>query len=232
MTIIPVLDLKNGQVVLACRGRRHLYRPLDSTLVKGSEPRRVIEGLRRLCPFRIFYIADLDAIAGNERNRRLLADLVEAFPDLDFWIDRGLAAMPVTTEAGRQRVTTVIGSESLRDAGPLERLSPEARRATVLSLDFQGSRLLGPVILLTATTLWPERLIVLDLRRVGSFEGPCLARLSQLRLAAGSRRLYAGGGVRTIADVRRLDAGGIDGVLIASALHAGRIRPHELRAFA
>jgi phosphoribosylformimino-5-aminoimidazole carboxamide ribotide isomerase len=42
-------------------------------------------------------------------------------------------------------------------------------------------------------------------------------------------QLTAGGGVRGMEDVRRLHALGVDRVLVASALHDGRITPEEVK---
>ena len=38
------------------------------------------------------------------------------------------------------------------------------------------------------------------------------------------REVISGGGVRNWADIQSLDAAGCDGVLVASALHAGEFR--------
>jgi phosphoribosylformimino-5-aminoimidazole carboxamide ribotide isomerase len=41
--------------------------------------------------------------------------------------------------------------------------------------------------------------------------------------------LIAGGGIRGVADLHRLRAIGADAVLVASALHDGRLAPDDLR---
>ena len=75
MRIIPVLDLKGGEVVRAEKGRRDLYRPIVTPLCDGSDPVAVAEGLRTLFPFPVFYIADLDAIEGRAPNIAALTRL-------------------------------------------------------------------------------------------------------------------------------------------------------------
>ena len=65
MDVIPVIDIKNGQVVHAQGGRRDSYRPIRTPLSPTSAPADVAAGLLRLAPFRNLYIADLDAIEGR-----------------------------------------------------------------------------------------------------------------------------------------------------------------------
>ena len=60
--LIPVIDLKGGQVVRAQFGRRDDYWPIQSPLSATSDPIDVARGLLSLYPFETFYIADLDAI--------------------------------------------------------------------------------------------------------------------------------------------------------------------------
>jgi phosphoribosylformimino-5-aminoimidazole carboxamide ribotide isomerase len=67
-----------------------------------------------------------------------------------------------------------------------------------------------------------QRLIVLDLARVGMPDGTGtedLARTLIHRFA--DLQLFVGGGVRSMDDVKRLEALGVRGVLVASALHDG-----------
>ena len=70
---------------------------------------------------------------------------------------------------------------------------------------------------------WPERVIAMTLARVGAGAGPDLERLKALRVIAPGKRLYAAGGVRGPDDLRDLRALGCAGVLVASALHDGRL---------
>ena len=70
-----------------------------------------------------------------------------------------------------------------------------------------------------------RRLIVLDLADVGVGAGVGTGDLCRrLKNAYPHLQLTAGGGVRNIDDVRRLESCGVDYVLVASALHDGRIR--------
>ena len=122
----------------------------------------------------------------------------------------------------------VIGSESQRDCD----LIAQHRGSTgvVLSLDFRGDAFQGPQEILEAPSLWPRRVIVMTLARVGSGAGPDLARLAAIRSIAGEREIYAAGGVRDAADLLALKTAGASGALIATALHEQRVVRTDLEA--
>jgi HisA/HisF family protein len=228
MDIIPVIDLKDGHVVLARGGARHLYAPIETPLAPTSRPHDVIAGFLSLYPFRKIYIADLDAITGAGGHASIVAALESYFPDLEFWVDTGLATESrATAWLAQNRGALIIGSENLGDLHTAPRLAAEPRR--ILSLDFRGDDFLGPPALATNPEFWPRRVIVMTLAKVGAGSGPDFARLDQIHTHAPTRDLYAAGGVRDAEDLRRLEAAGIAGVLVASALHNGKITATDLR---
>ena len=100
----------------------------------------------------------------------------------------------------------------------------------MLSLDFRGDAFQGPPEILAEPGLWPQRIIVMTLARVGSGAGPDLQRLAAIRSVAGEREIYAAGGVRDAADLVGLKAAGASGALIATALHERRIVRADLEA--
>ena len=217
MQVIPVLDLIEGLVVRAKMGDRDAYRPIETPLSATADPVDVTRGLMRLGPFPTLYIADLDAIRGRGDNFAALARLREAFPDVELWIDNGAATL-AGVEATERYGVPVLGSESQSDA-TLVASRPDA----LLSLDFRGEAFQGPPELLSRSERWPERVIVMTLNRVGGGAGPDFEQLAAIRARAGGRRIYAAGGVRNGADLTTLRAAGAAGVLVASALHDGRI---------
>jgi phosphoribosylformimino-5-aminoimidazole carboxamide ribotide isomerase len=232
MRLIPVVDLLAGTVVHARKGARDHYRPLQSLLCPGSTPSAVIDGLLSLHDFGQIYIADLDAIQGRRPQRDLVRGLAAARPGCGFLVDGGvrdaddaelwLGAGPFDIVVGSENLANAAAWHSVRAAIPADRL--------VLSLDFQGDAFQGPPDLLEQTAAWPERLIVMTLARVGSDDGPDWQRLATVRRAAAGRQIYAAGGVRGVGDLRRLAAAGIDGVLVASALHDGRLGRADIDA--
>ncbi|HLH11616.1 MAG TPA: HisA/HisF-related TIM barrel protein [Methylovirgula sp.] len=225
--IIPVIDLKGGEVVRAERGERHLYAPIKTPLAPTSRPADIIAGFLALYPFRTIYVADLDAIEG--RGPHDLAEIEAAFPDLTFWVDAGVGtSAEAKSWHAEHRGELVLGSESLHDSRLVASLATLPR--SLLSLDFRGEDFQGPAQLLDPS-LWPKRLIAMTLARVGSGAGPDLDRLREIRKKAEDRALYAAGGVRDVKDLEALEGAGIAGVLVASALHDGRITMQNLAAY-
>ena len=231
--IIPVIDLRGGKVVHARYGQRADYRPIRSMLCEGSTPEAVVGGLLALYSFPTLYIADLDAIENTGDNEPVLHELRRRFPTLRLWVDAGFRDPDACLDwLHRDLGDLVLGSESQADWQGLGRLmaSPQAHRI-VLSFDFAGDSFLGPHGGLDPA-LWPTRVVVMTLARVGSGEGPDLICLGQIMAQNGRCRAYAAGGVRDAADLRSLSDAGAAGVLIASALHDGRIGRKELAELA
>jgi phosphoribosylformimino-5-aminoimidazole carboxamide ribotide isomerase len=226
---IPVIDLMGGEVVRARMGDRASYRPIESPLSPTSNAVDVVSGLLAIYPFPTLYVADLDAIQGNGENLSALRRLRSAFPALRMWIDNG-AADTAALEAllGDDLGAPVIGSESQRDAALIARHRDSKR--IVLSLDFRGDAYQGPGEILAEPGLWPRRIIVMTLARVGSGAGPDFARLATIQSIAGGRKVYAAGGVRDAGDLRALKTAGAAGALIATALHEGRVAKADLEA--
>jgi phosphoribosylformimino-5-aminoimidazole carboxamide ribotide isomerase len=225
---VPVIDLMGGLVVHARAGERDRYRPLEGSVVSASpEPLAVVRGLLALHPFRTLYIADLDAILKTGDHKPLVREIAAAFPGLRLWVDAGFSA-----GCGCRRFLAaglgdlVLGSESQADLDLLRELKDEPR--LVLSLDYQGPSPVGPGELFETPELWPERVIVMTLARVGSGGGPDLERLDAVRAFAPGRKVYAAGGVRGAADLEALRGIGCAGVLVASALHDGRLGAGDL----
>lgn len=126
----------------------------------------------------------------------------------------------------------VLGSESLASLKDYHRARERAGPTAPLSLDFRGDTFIGPAGLLDDAALWPGRIIVMTLARVGSNEGPDLRRLASIIARAGAREVFAAGGVRNADDLHALRDIGAAGALVATALHAGRIGTRDLEAFA
>jgi phosphoribosylformimino-5-aminoimidazole carboxamide ribotide isomerase len=232
MEVVPVIDLKGGAVVRASRGDRASYQPIETPLSPTSEPAGVVAGLLALHPFRTLYLADLDAIERRGDHLAIIEQIARRFPNLRLWIDNG-AADRKSAETVLERFETaslVIGSESQADAHVVRDLADDPR--VILSLDFRGEAFLGPAELHADSVLWPARLIVMTLARVGSGAGPDFARFGEIARRAGSCRLYLAGGLRGRDDLAAVAASGADGILVASALHDGRLNSADLAALA
>src|ERR1700730_7344594 len=186
MELIPVLDLKDGLVVRAQFGERQNYLPTRTPLSPTSNPVEVMRGLLRIHAFQTFYVADLNAIENHGDNRAVVAQL-KAQCGVNLWVDNGIAEL----EAARGWLDDglgelVIGSETQRDPALLAAVARDARR--VLSLDFRADIPKGPPALLEEVGLWPQRVIVMSLGRVGSGAGPDLDAVHRVQSAGGAGR--------------------------------------------
>ena len=226
MEIIPVLDLKAGHVVRARRGQREHYRPIETPLCTSSNPVEVVRAFLKIHPFRKFYLADLDAIARAGDHGSVVEELGSKF-QAEFWLDCGISdAAAAQSWLESRSGHLVLGSESLSDMAPCAELRDHPR--VVLSLDFRQGKFLGPPALLASAALWPRRIIVMTLDRVGSSAGPDFARIAGVRDIAGNRKVYAAGGVRDVTDLLALQRAAVSGALVASSLHDGRLTAEEL----
>jgi HisA/HisF family protein len=227
MEIIPVIDLKGGTVVRARMGQRDQYRPIETPLSSSSDPEDVVRGLLSIYSFQTLYVADLDAIAGIGDNQDVIDRLSETFPRLRLWVDNGIGELSRAFDwlsHGSSRL--VLGSETQTSAAPVRELARDPR--VVLSLDFRGDEFLGPAEILADASCWPAHVIVMTLARVGSGTGPDLVRLSAIRAAAPSRRIYAAGGIRNRADLAALARAGTAGALVATCLHDGNVAGRDI----
>src|SRR5208337_4948194 len=178
----------------------------------------VVRCLLAVHPFQTLYVADLDAIQRRGDNLSVIRRIRAEYPALSLWIDDGAADFDAP----------VIGSESQRDGALVARHRDSSR--VVLSLDFRGDAFQGPEGILSESKLWPRRVIVMTLARVGGGAGPDLPRLAAIKRIAGDREIYAAGGVRDSADLSALKTAGAAGALIATALHDGRVVKADLDA--
>jgi phosphoribosylformimino-5-aminoimidazole carboxamide ribotide isomerase len=233
MLVIPVIDIRHGQVVRAAGGDRANYSAIRTPLASSSEPLDVARGLLGLHEsLRWLYIADLDGIEGRGRDIEAVVRLSEDLPGVQFLVDDGSASGDdVAPYRDYPSIRPVIGSETLRCAADLRHARQAVPQGAVLSLDWRGEEPVGPPALFADPSLWPDDVIVMTLARVGSGRGPDLVRLKQIKALAGAKRIYAAGGVRGADDVAAL-AGLAAGVLVASALHDGTIGAKELERLA
>jgi len=231
MDVIPVIDVQHGRAVRAAGGIRANYRPLVTPLAEGSDPAAIARGFQALFAFPRLYVADLDGIEGRGRNTALPEQLAVALPGTELWIDDGASPRDAAARLAGSAIP-VVGTESVRSDEDMAALAGLPRDRYVLSLDFAGDDFTGPPEILADAGRWPGRVIVMTLARVGSGRGPDVSRLADIIARAGSRSVYAAGGVRDRADVEALRRAGAAGVLVASALHDQKITAGDLKAIA
>ncbi|MBY0521869.1 MAG: hypothetical protein K2R98_00635 [Gemmataceae bacterium] len=232
--VIPVLDLKEGIVVRGIAGRRDQYRPIDSRLSPSTLPGTVADAFREHFGLTHLYLADLDAIAGRPPALMVYRELRSR--GFRLWVDAGVRALKdalLVADEGVEGI--VIGLETLHGPRALaEMVHRFGTQRIVFSLDLKEGQPLGVLdmwqqpdadgIANEAVVCGVRQMIVLDLAHVGMDGGTGTESLCQ-RLATThpDLEIVAGGGVRDGADLRRLAEHGVHAVLVASALHDGRL---------
>lgn len=228
MEIIPVIDLQDGQVVHARHGDRQHYRPIQSSLCTGSEPLTIVQALLELYPFKQLYIADLDAIQKRGNHLQSILAIKERYPQIETWLDAGISLKNDLFAWRDAPVTWVIGSENLCNMDDYLDLKQAAGAEHILSLDFTSDGYQGPIELSQSNMQWPETVIAMTLKQVGSNLGPDFEFLSELASRNPAFKIYAAGGLRHSSDIKQLEALGICGALVASALHMRKITGADL----
>jgi phosphoribosylformimino-5-aminoimidazole carboxamide ribotide isomerase len=237
MRILPVLDLMGGVVVRGVAGRRAEYRPVVSRLTASCRPLDVAGAFRSHFGLTELYLADLDAIAGAAPALSVYGELRAA--GFRLWVDAGLRTPEAESLVGAGVEGIVAGLETLPGPETLARLCRDWGERIVFSLDLKEGRPLGTLDGWQAADAWSvaaaavaagvRRLLVLDLARVGVGAGSGTEELcGRLVRTYPGLEVAAGGGVRDRADLERLRAAGVRAVLVASALHDGRLSREDL----
>jgi phosphoribosylformimino-5-aminoimidazole carboxamide ribotide isomerase len=238
MKIIPVLDVLGGVTVHAVRGRRKEYKPLKSVLCKSIEPIDVALALKAL-GFCNLYLADLDAITGGQPNFSLFKRIGDV-PLVELMVDAGVTSLQRAEEVLESNVSKlIVGTETLESKSFVaEALDSFGSEKIVVSLDLMGNHVLSRFELDTLSESISflrelerqgvSQIIILDLQKVGSSEGINTCFLKEV-LENVEAEVFVGGGVRDVTDLLELNDLGVSGVLVATALHSGRISPESLK---
>ena len=237
MKVIPVIDVLNGVVVHAVRGRRKEYQPLKSVLTASVDPVEVTLSFKAL-GFSELYLADLDAIQGKQPNFDLCSRISQT--GLSLMVDAGVT----DTETAKMLQTcgvskVIIGTETLQTHAFIkEAIQQLAGNHVIVSLDMKNGKVLAQPnfdgstdvlkLLGEFRALGVSEFILLDLARVGSGEGVNTALLKEALKVLGNG-VYVGGGVRNLEDLLELKKLGVSGVLLATALHTGKIGVSDLK---
>ncbi|QDU73768.1 1-(5-phosphoribosyl)-5-[(5-phosphoribosylamino)methylideneamino] imidazole-4-carboxamide isomerase [Bremerella volcania] len=238
--ILPVIDLRHGQVVRGIAGRRDEYQPVESRYADDSRPGSIAHVYASQFGFQDCYVADLGAILDGQIDVAALEAI--AVQGLKVWLDAGIGNVrqwQASEEALRdwRPYRWVVGLESLESWQTLEELlaciSPER---LVFSLDMKDGRPMSTreafidqspeQISRHAAELGVKSMILLDLAAVGQGEGSQTESLMQtLQEELPDVELIGGGGMSWPDDIEALAQHGAARILVASALHDGRIAP-------
>ena len=239
MKVIPVIDVLNGVVVHAVKGERKYYKPLKSVLSVAPGPLKVAEAFHGM-GFGELYLADLNAIMGFGNNFNIIRRIAKE-TELRLMVDAGVADIEKAKIVLHHNASSVIiGTETMtRMSFVEEAVRSFGTERVMVSLDLRAGQLLAKFSLNKSTDalaalhefqkMGIKRVIVLDLARVGNQEGVDVVFLREVveSLCIG---VFVGGGVRSIDDLLELDDIGVAGVLLATALHSGKITAEQIVA--
>lgn len=226
MQVIPVIDLLNGQVVYAQQGKRNTYRPIQSPLTSSSAPHNVIEAMLDYYAFETIYIADLNSIQQKmiePQHYALIKALCKNYPSVTFWLDAGANTNQCFDQWSQLDVKPILGSENFTTYSDYAAIMQQTEAPEILSLDFINGTFMGAQEIYANASLWPESVIVMTLDQVGTNSGPHWQKLQEVKARNLHSNIVAAGGVKQIDDLKQLKATGIQGALIATALHHKQI---------
>lgn len=238
MKIIPVIDILNGKVVHAVRGKRSEYQPLVSVLCKSTDPLEVARCFGALS-FNELYVADIDAIIDCSDDLGVFRRLANG-TSMKLMVDAGVTSEERAKNLLENGVSKlVIGTETLQKKDFVaDALDAFGSDHVIVSLDLKDDKVLTRpsfdgctdafCLLKEFEDIGLSQVIVLDLTRVGSNEGVNFEFLRKIREKV-RLSVYVGGGVRDIEDLVDLREIGVSGVLVASALHSGKISVQALK---
>jgi phosphoribosylformimino-5-aminoimidazole carboxamide ribotide isomerase len=229
MEIWPALDVVEGRVVRLSQGR------FDRETAYADNPFEYLLHRFDGVPPRLHLVDLSGAVSG----RFGLFTLVERLAQRGVRIQTGgglrtLEAIRRVVEAGAERV--VVGSQLVQNSAFRRRVREEFPGACVAGLDVKEGRLRiagwnkgGPPAELFWMQLrqegW-ERAQVTDISRDGTLSGIQASFWESWSRQDGS--IGAGGGIATIADLKKLEALGIDFAVVGKAWIEGHIPIEEL----
>lgn len=237
--LVPVIDLKDGVVVQAIAGQRASYQPVRSQLCPSAAPGEIARALRQKLQADRVYVADLNALAGGEPDWAAIQAIGES--GLKLWLDlgchsaRAFHALAANVDLRPYLDGIIVALETLRQEQDLLAFGQVELESAIFSLDQRQGQLmtqvpawrsLGPEQLASlAYRVGFRRIITLDLAYVGTAQGIQHAcdRVRQLRQADPWQQVVSGGGLRDERDAERLADADCDAILVATAIHQGRI---------
>ncbi|AIJ06038.1 phosphoribosylformimino-5-aminoimidazole carboxamide ribotide isomerase [Methanocaldococcus bathoardescens] len=220
MQIIPVIDLKDKIAVHGKSGNRDEYKPLKSVICKSSNPIDVAMAYKERGAETI-YIADLNAIIGNGNNFEIIKEIDFVNKIVDIGIKKREDLENIKKFLNKKD-RAIVATETLKEIELIK------EKDIVVSLDFKNGKLLNynlDEILSYVREDTP--LIILDISSVGTQRG-INVELIKYVLDKTNNPVYVGGGIKGMEDLELCYNLGVDGVLIATAIHKGILDLEEI----
>lgn len=222
--IIPVLDLKDGIAVSGKSGKRETYKPLKTVFHKSSSPSKIAKALSNAGAIRM-YIADLDAIEGKGSNLDVIQEINKY---ISVMLDCGASNISSAQKALEVADKVIIATETLKNMDDLQDIFDNFdKNKLIISIDIKDTKILSKYLNIDLEELTkkinylsPSEVILLDISKVGTEEGPNIELIKKfLKLPAS---LIIGGGIES-QSISELEKLGLNKFLMGSALHSGKI---------
>jgi phosphoribosylformimino-5-aminoimidazole carboxamide ribotide isomerase len=216
MDVVLAMDLKDGYVVHGNSGYRDTYAPLNWGLSPSAEPSTYLKAMRP----KYLYAADIDRIGMCGDHTELILLLADRVAKL--WVDRGCSTPEEYLKGAG--IQNIVGTETIE--APLSEFD-----GGFLSIDVKNGCVIGSAFLSTTTPTDAlhaanetnfDGCIFLNISSVGTSSGIDTAYAERLRNSS-EKKLYYGGGVRSLEDLRTLADAEFDGAIVATAVHEGTI---------
>lgn len=240
MTIIPVINVRAGEVVRAVGCDPATFETLESDLCPTGDPLPLAFALTERFKCKEVLLVDWNGITDHRPDLTLISELVEI--GLLPWVDAGVRDAADAMRIRHHGGAVVVRSETVTGMEAWERIvNVVDGRRLAFSLILHDGTVVAPQlpfgdalatlapVLAAANEIradGPSRLLVLDQARAGlklGFGHALLLR--RLVMTFPEIDIMAGGGVRGPKELARLDDTGIAGTVSATAVHSGRLQP-------
>lgn len=235
MQVIPAIDLLNGQCVRLHKGS------YEEVTVYHESPLEQAR-LFKEAGFDHIHIVDLNgAKEGRFVNlphiKEIITELgisvqtgggIRTFGDAEFLINEGLSKV-------------ICSSMAIKNEPDWLRLLEQYPEQTILGMDLKDGKIAYAGWLETASESVDSfvsrmlnkglsEILCTDISKDGTLAGPNQALYEELKTSFPEIRLIASGGVSSLEDLQKLDAAGIDSVVVGKAYYENRITLEEMKA--
>jgi phosphoribosylformimino-5-aminoimidazole carboxamide ribotide isomerase len=222
--LIPSIDLMSGKIVQLVQGEK-----------KALDFDDFEYWIERFSSYPLVQLIDLDAAIGTGNNRHLLSKFISKLPCQVGGGIRDIETAQQISQLGARRV--IIGSALFKNTHLQTELAQQfAEALTPAKLTFAVDAKQGRVAIhgwrtvteITPTQAirelnpWCSSFLYTHIDTEGLLQGFPIEVIPELQLAT-SRRLIVAGGIRSMEEVHRLDAMGVDSI-VGMAIYTGRIQ--------
>ncbi len=220
MKLILAIDIRKEKVVKAYAGFRLNYKKLLLNNNDFSCPLFLINTVIKKFKINTIYIADLDAIAMVNDNKKLIKKIIFSFPNINFLLDAGFNYPIVIYNYNKylenhklKNYSLVLGTESIKNYRIKDLLQ---KKNFFFSIDFNGSE-----------NKWIDKffeekaklnLIFMFVKKTGG-RGVNYIVLKRFKNLVYRNNCFLAGGVKSKRDIKKLQYLGFKGVLVSDMIH-------------